>query len=527
MADFGDIYSYRIDVSADTSGAVAATQATQAYAAATEMATAVTQAQTVAATAATAATTRQASATRQAAAAAQAAAGSGYNGGAGGRFGGTGFAGLANALAGVAVLADDLQYGSRNIANNLIFLGSVAPHPALKTLGVTAGLLTSIFHKQIDAALGLGMAYQKDTEAAKQFELSLSGVDTKLSSLLTSVQMASQGGQGKPGKSIVDAILGDSDYLRNELENAKRELTEAMTAKPVDLVGLDPMGTGAGGRVVEGTRKNAAAISAATAKVAEIQKQQSERAIADWNKQIEAASRSEEGLQDLVQRLRQLGEAQGNAGMLDMADALERQSEAFAKMDAKAHRFVAGQREQVKVQKDLDEWTKKAQRNNEELIRQEEELIRKRERKVELLRQEAQAEAQIREMKQEEMAGVQANAFRDMIGGDMQMIMRNAVAGGATQDQAQRMAFERAFAFLRRSGLNDVNAANTAAKLAEEQGAAMQQMIANMDAMLGAMVGMQRQNTWARRMAALQANQIRQMTLRNQPGWGNNRPGWP
>jgi hypothetical protein len=521
--NFGDIYSYRIDISANTTGAKQATAATQqlsdsqrrAAQAAYMSSDAFKQVASSAKTAAVAVSAAGVAAAQ----AAGAGAGAGFSGGAGGRFGGSGFGGLANAMAAVAVLADDLQYGSRNVANNLIFLGSVAPHPALKTLGVTAGLLTSLFHKQIDEALGLGVAYKEASGKADEFKRALAGINPVLDELI-----AKQAGTDKSRGALIDAIIGDQDLMRRELDAAVAEVGNAGEAA-VDRIrqavqsGGHVAGFGEFMRTLWSGVFGGGLEEQAAERVKDVVNQQVDAAKKQLDLLEQNASKNNASLVEYIALLRKVDEANQDAAMLDQADALERQTEEFAQAAAKADLFTIKVEQAALANKKLADAEKEL---NDELA----DSIQKMEQEAQKAEEVAQRKL---EAKQREAGDLQANAFRDQLSGGIQNVMRQVLLGGGSLEQGKDEAFRQAFAMMQRAGVGFGDALAGAKNLVDEQAELMRQFVANIDALIGLQVAQQRQGTWGRRMADIQGQQIRQMALRNGNAdvWRNNRRGWP
>jgi hypothetical protein len=101
---------------------------------------------------------------------------------------GVSMAGFAQAMMQVGVLYDDIQYGSKNVANNLFALGMAIPEPRIRLFMTALGFLTAAFHKQIDAGLAwagildenVAKGLDKSKESTDKLKDSVAGLEEKL-----------------------------------------------------------------------------------------------------------------------------------------------------------------------------------------------------------------------------------------------------------------------------------------------------------------------------------------------------------
>lgn len=425
---------------------------------------------------------------------------------------------FAQTLSAFAVMADDVVYGSKNIANNLIAIGMMAPDPRVKVFTTTVGLLTAAFHEQIDVALEyVGVLDERVTRSVDTANKAMAGWVARFGGQTGEVAAAAKSidevfqGIGDAGrKSLVDTMLGEGagmeaiDNIRNEM----RALGQGGFFAP--LLGMLGIATGKTEalqkRLDEAIRGRAGQVKA------EVEKMMADAAGGD-----DAA----------IQRLADLAR---RSGLPEMADALERNTTAFGQLNARAEEFVAKVEKMRAAEERAKEtgadWLKRKIRDLQDAVKAAQRAAAE-EVKIEKEKQDFLESLAKKEWERKQ--DVNANAFRQQLAPGIASTIFGAMGRGATQEQAEGLAINQAASVMQNAGMNGMQAVSTAMKLVQEQMEWIQQQNANMDALLGLMVGQFRANTMGRRQAAAQANQIRRMQLMQnaQNPWMTNRPGWP
>lgn len=168
------------------------------------------------------------------------------------------------------------------------------------------------------------------------------------------------------------------------------------------------------------------------------------------------------------------------------------------------------------AEKDAAKFVRQVELQNEALKEQakaQDEAADAANRRTQELIQQAQVEANAREARQSEEANRQAQAFAPFLSDQIRGQLAGMETQGVHHGMAQNLAFQQAYGTMRRAGVGDQAAVDAAYKLVAEQNAVVQQVAANVDAMLGLFVGAQREGTVARRMAEVQARNVRRAQI--------------
>jgi murein DD-endopeptidase MepM/ murein hydrolase activator NlpD len=387
---------------------------------------------------------------------------------------------FASAMMQVGVLYDDIQYGSKNVANNLFAIGMAIPEPRLRLFMTTLGFLTAAFHKQIDA--GLAWAGVLDENVVKGLDNGKAATD-KLT--------ASVAGLDEKLKAAAESSRELDDAEKERRENLAKALTAPSQAQSNDATQaqaiLNTMGGGRfDGFVRDLITKNISGSIDPNSPAGKV-----------------AIARQTNAMQAGVVG----GDAAQARGLLDM---MARMPAILAKWNVDmpapmAAGFGAGQKTDAQIAKEADE--ARAAKIREDLAKEEEAK-----RKAEEDRRKAEAKAADAAAKAEEdrfdmvrdefdpaaseieKAGLGDGATPEAIASDVYEMAR---AGGASMDDALRLAAE------------------TFKEMATEQTAAINQFTVQVQQAA-------REAAMARQRAA------RALQMQNQMNpWNNNRPGWP
>jgi hypothetical protein len=452
---------------------------------------------------------------------------------------GTAFANMAGGLGQFANLVEDAQFGARAITNNLggVIMALGGFTPVSIAAGGAVQLLSVAFRDQIDTFLEwVGILDENLTPSAKKTKEEVEGI-TKAVEGLRDVAPMMEGTAaalknaftgtlgGLDDQAIVNKLLINNETLKGDLKQAEGQVADAgAQLRDRLLTTVQDRGHLAAFSEFVGQVLFGGDLSEEAEKgLNEARERQVKLAKDGFIALVKAAATSDEKLEELVKRLRDIGEATGDLDAFKQADALEKLTERYAKATAKADLFRIATDKNADAAKKLTDELAKQGEENERLTKK---LDEEADKRIEAAQREAEAKAKIREAEQNQDAGVTANAFRGLLGGRIDAGMSAMMGRGATLDQAKQAAFVDTFNQMRRAGVGDVDAANAAERLVSEQAAMLEQLTANMDAMLGLFEAQFRDGTVARRQAEIQAQRIRQFQLmqRAQNPWRNNRP---
>lgn len=444
---------------------------------------------------------------------------------AGAKRAGDGMGNLSNILFIGAGAMEDAQFGARALGNNLVQLAAMATmraHPAIAAVATIGTVVATVFGKDmINSALAyVGILDENLIPKTKEQTAVLESMATAAGRVADRLKADSAEVQ-KAGRDIAQGMddmssQGKGDLIQRLIpdkipENRMRVLKDLKDQLEGTLAGMPTTGfLDFGEHSRKAVEKRLADTLEAMRKVRVDAEQAATAQITGL--QAEAARGSETAKQKLIE----MAKAVGTQEMLAYADAVFKTTRAYKEWAAQGEKNKQVLEDQGKAQ---DELMKKGAAAAEEQAQRLLEAWEK-EKKIQAERDEAAAK------RFGGKADVQANAFRGALSPQIQAMLADAAGRGMDPGAARAAVMGQASQAMQRSGVNPMEASAAAAKLVEEQSAFVEQMVANLDAVLGMLVGQERVGTWGRKQAAIQANQLRAMQLRMpQDPWRNNRGG--
>jgi len=427
-------------------------------------------------------------------------------------------------------LMEDAQFGARGLANNLLQIAIIATskaHPALQAVAAVGTVLaTSFGREQIDSFLAwAGILDENLIPKAKEAKDALDEMATaggrvakalsaesgkiqeagaEYAKLIDDLSAESEGKLVQAALSTkgADRRIADLEY---EIKKAQHELNN--NVGPLEFFRASKLRESISGYLDEINKVRAESMKAAQAEIDQL--------IANASKGSEEAKKKLIGLAGSVGTPELLEYA---AALWKTTDEAKRSAAEVEKVAKARERLIEQLKEQKKKQDDLMKAEAAAAEENAQRLLRAWEL----EKQIQAEKDRAAAD------RLGHRGDVQANAFRDMLAPQIQAMLADAAGRGMDANDAKIAVAGMATQAMMQSGVKPLDAGNAARKLVEEQAGFVDQLVANMDAVLGMLVGQERRGTWARRQAAIQANQLRAMQLRMpQDPWRNNRAGWP